>query len=94
MSTASIQNGRTAGEFIDLRLTDWEGSHTAHLDRVPRSATIGHLVSEAVQQLGLPFGDFFRAVFRGRELDPADTVDEIGIETDAEIELVPEVSAG
>ena len=82
------------GDFVDLQLTDWEGARTAHLDKVPRSSTIGQVVGEAVQQLGLPFGDFFRAVFRGKELDPADTVDEIGLDTDARIELVPEVSAG
>ena len=81
-------------DFVDLRLSDWEGARTAHLDQVPRSSTISQVVSEAVQQLGLPFGDFFKAVFRGKELDPTVTVDELGIEKDAEIELVPEVSAG
>ena len=81
-------------EFVDLRLSDWEGARTAHLDQVPRSSTIGQVVSEAVQQLGLPLGGFFRAVFRGKELDPSGTVDELGIDSDSEIELVPEVSAG
>ncbi|MEE9606196.1 MAG: hypothetical protein V3U03_00545 [Myxococcota bacterium] len=81
-------------EFVDLRLSDWEGARTAHLDQVPRSSTIGQVVSEAVQQLGLPLGGLFKAVFRGVELDPAGTVDELGIASDSEIELVPEVSAG
>ena len=85
---------QSTAEFVDLRLSDWEGARTAHLDQVPRSSTIGQVVSEAVQQLGLPFGGFFRAVLRGKELDPGDTVDDLGIETDSQIELVPEVSAG
>lgn len=82
------------GEFVDLQLSDWEGARTAHLSRVPRSSTVGQLVGEAVQALGLPLGGFFRAVLRGVELDPSETVDDLGIETDARIELVPEVSAG
>ena len=81
-------------EFVNLHLSDWEGARTAHLDQVPRSSTIGQVVSEASQQLGLPLGGFFRAVFRGKELDPSGTVDELGIASDSEIELVPEVSAG
>ena len=89
--TTSIQ---TTGDFVNLHFSDWEGARTAHLDKVSRRSTVGHVVSEAVQQLGLPLGDFFQAVFRGKELDLADTIDELGIESDSEIELVPEVSAG
>ena len=88
---AAIQ---TRADFVDLHLSDWEGVRTAHLDKVPRSPTIGQVVTEAVHQLGLPFGDFFKAVFRDKELDPANTIDELGIETDSRIDLVPEVSAG
>jgi hypothetical protein len=95
MNTAIQNTGvRADTDFVNLQLSDWEGVRTAHLDKVPRSSTIGQVVSEAVHQLGLPFGDFFKAVFRGKELDPADTVDDLGIETDSRIELVPEVSAG
>ena len=88
---AAIQ---TMADFVDLHLSDCEGVRTAHLDKVPRSSTIGQVVTEAVHQLGLPFGDFFKAVFRDKELDPTHTIDELGIETDSRIDLVPEVSAG
>ena len=86
---------RTAGpELVDVTLVDWDGSRKAELEQVPRSSTIGQVVNEAVSHLGLPLQHLYQAVLRGRELDPADTLDELGIETDAELDLVPIVSAG
>jgi len=87
---AAIQNT----EFIDLIAGDWEGNQEAVLERVPRSLTIGEVVSTSANALQLPFSDFFQAVLRGRELNHGDTLDEAGVENDDKIELVPGVSAG
>ncbi len=89
-----MQTIETTGEFVNLVAKDWEDSRRVHLDSVPRSATVGEVVGESVRALQLPFSSFFQAVLRGRELNHSDTLDEIGIESDDEIELVPEVSAG
>jgi hypothetical protein len=87
----------TANEFVNLVATDWEGTRKVHLDSVPRSATVGEVVSECVRGLQLPFERFYHALFRGRELSHADTLGEAGIRAEAdpvELEIVPEVSAG
>ncbi|MBW2243714.1 MAG: hypothetical protein JRH01_17155 [Deltaproteobacteria bacterium] len=81
-------------DLMNLTLCDWEGSRKAHLEKVPRSATVGQVVSEAVNHLGLPPQHLYQAVLRGRELDPASVLDDLGVDHDAEIDLVPEVSAG
>jgi hypothetical protein len=81
-------------EFLDLKAGDWEGNHEAVLERVPRSLTVGEVVSTSADALQLPFSDFFQAVLRGRELNHSDTLDEAGVLNDDKIELVPGVSAG
>ena len=83
-----------AGDFVSITARDWEGARKVHLDDVARSTTVGQVVGESVGALKLPFSDFYQAVFRGRELNHSDTLDEAGLDSDSEIELVPEVSAG
>jgi phosphoribosylaminoimidazole-succinocarboxamide synthase len=84
----------TAGDFVNITARDWEGARKVHMDDVARSTTVGQVVGESVRALQLPFSDFYQAVFRGRELNHSDTLDEAGLDSDSEIELVPEVSAG
>ncbi len=80
--------------FLNLNAADWAGERTAHLDAVPSDATVGEVVTECVRALQLPFRDFYTAVFRGRELNHSETLDEVGVRNNDELELVPEVSAG
>jgi phosphoribosylaminoimidazole-succinocarboxamide synthase len=84
----------STGDFVNITARDWEGARTVHLDDVANSTTIGEVVIESVRALQLPFTDFYQAVFRGRELNHSDTVEEAGLDSEGEIELVPEVSAG
>ncbi len=84
----------TAGDYVNITARDWEGARKVHMDDVARSTTVGQVVGESVRALQLPFSDFYQAVFRGRELNHSDTLDEAGLDSDSEIELVPEVSAG
>ncbi len=83
-----------APELIDVTFVDWDGSRKAQLRKVPRTSTVGQITNEAVAHLGLPLRHLYQAVFRGRELDPGQTLEELAIETDIEFDLVPIVSAG
>ena len=84
------------GEFVNIRARDFDGTRRVDLESVPRSATVGEIVQECVNALQLPFEKFHHALFRGRELPHAETLAEVGLRggEEAEIELVPEVSAG
>lgn len=81
-------------ELLDVTFVDWDGSRKALLEKVPRTSTVGQMVSEAVTHLGLPLQHLYQASLRGKELDSGQTLDELGIETDAQFDLVPVVSAG
>jgi hypothetical protein len=82
--------------FVSIRAQDFDGTRRVALDAVPPTATVGEVVNECVRALHLPFEKFYHALFRGRELPHADTLAEVGLRggEEAEIELVPEVSAG
>ncbi len=84
----------TAGDFVKITARDWEGARKVHLDDVALTTTVGQVVGESVRALQLPFGDWYQALFKGRELNHSDTVEEAGLDNEGEIELVPEVSAG
>ena len=77
-----------------LSFSNWEGTQTAHLEDVPAGTTIGQVVVEAAHAMQMPFKSFYKALVRGRELNHDETLGDAGIEEDARIELVPEVSAG
>ncbi len=83
-----------APDLVEVICVDWEGARKAQLENVPRTSTVGQIVGEAVANLGLPLQHLYQAVFQGRELDPAQTLEELGIETDVQFDLAPVVSAG
>jgi hypothetical protein len=80
--------------LVDVTFIDWDGSRKAQLEKVPRNSTIGQMLNEAVSHLGLPLQHLYQASLRGKELDPGQTLDDLGIESDIEFDLVPVVSAG
>lgn len=96
MNAATIPDTGTlpVGDFLNIKARDWEGRNLVNLPDVARTTTVGEVVAESVRALQLPFKSFYQAVFRGRELNHSDTLDEAGLESDSEIELIPEVSAG
>jgi hypothetical protein len=89
-----MQAASTTPETFDLKITNWENTRRAHLDAVPRDATVGEAVNEAVRAMQLPTRSFFQALVRGRQVNHGDTLEELGIDSDDEIQLVPDVSAG
>ncbi len=90
MDTATTR----APDLVEVICVDWEGARKAQLENVPRTSTVGQIVGEAVANLGLPLQHVYQAVFQGRELHPAQTLEELGIETDVQFDLAPVVSAG
>ena len=84
----------TGPELVNLTFRDWEGARSARLDAVPRNTTVGEAVGEAVRALQLPFESFYKALRKGKELNHGDSLEEVGIGADEELDLVPEVSAG
>jgi hypothetical protein len=84
----------TSPELLDVTFVDWDGSRKAELEKVPRTSTVGQMLNEAVSHLGLPLQHLYQATLRGKELDPGQTLDELGIDSNVEIDLVPVVSAG
>lgn len=84
----------SANLIENLAFVDWQESKRVRLDKVPSSATVGEVLSTAVRAMELPFKSAFQAAFRGRQLNRAATLEEAGIGTDAEIRVLPEVSAG
>jgi hypothetical protein len=83
-----------APQLLDVTFVDWDGSRKVQLEKVSRTSTVGQVANEAVSHLGLPLQHLYQTMFRGQELDPGQTLDELGIETDVEFDLVPVVSAG
>ena len=81
-------------ELLDVTFVDWDGSRKAELEKVPRTSTVGQMVNEAVSHLGLPLQHLYQASLRGVEVDPGQTLDDLGIEADVQFDLVPVVSAG
>lgn len=85
---------QTAPGLLNVVIEDWSLQQEAHLSNVSRHATVGEIVREAVRALELPSRSPFQALHRGRQLNPSETLDEVGIETDDRIEILPEVTAG
>ena len=77
-----------------LAFVDWNESKRVTLEKVARGATIGEVLTTAVRSMGLPLRSAFQLELRGRHLNRSETLDELGIETNDTLRVVPEVSAG
>lgn len=89
-----MQAVQTQPQLMDLAFTDWEGFRRAELEGVPRDATVGELMLEAVRAMGLPLKTYYHTYLRDRQLNQGETLQEAGIESAEELRIVPEVSAG
>jgi hypothetical protein len=90
-------NGATAEQlpgFVNIKIHDWEGTRCVELEGVPRNATFAELVDEARRQLGLSIDTEFQAVRDGFKVNHMQTLEEAGIDSDTDLEIHPEVSAG
>ncbi|MEE8310721.1 MAG: hypothetical protein V3R77_00595 [Candidatus Binatia bacterium] len=83
--------GHTKMTVINCR--DWGANHTALLE-VPSDASVAEVVEEARVELELPADVSYLALLRDRQLDGLSTLQDAGVETDDEIDLVANVRAG
>jgi len=81
-------------EFVNVTVRDWEGTRRVDLEDVPRNATFAELVDEARRQMGLRVDTEYQAVREGMKLNHMQTLEEAGIDSDTDLEIHPEVSAG
>lgn len=81
-------------EPLTITVRDWDHSRQALLSDVMRDATIAEVVDEARRAMDLPIDTSYQALLDGHELNHMETLTEAGIETDAELEIVPDVQAG
>ena len=90
-----MQPGSEHGsEAVNITFTDWEGVRHVHLDEVTRGATVAELLDEARRVMDLPVDTPYQAVLDGRQLNRMDTLEEAGVDSDVEMEIIPEVHAG
>jgi hypothetical protein len=89
-----MQQAERGMEPINVTFTDWEGVRRVHLDEVTRNATVAELVDEARRVMELPIDTSYQAVLEGRQLNRMDTLEDAGVDSDVEMEIVPEVHAG
>lgn len=81
-------------QFVNLALQDWQGTRQVHLDDVPRNATVAEVLDEARRMMDLPLDTNYQAVREGRALNNMETLEDVGINADASLEIHPDVSAG
>jgi hypothetical protein len=55
---------------------------------------VAELLDEARRVMDLPIDTSYQAVLEGRQLNRMDTLEEAGVDSDVEMEIVPEVHAG
>lgn len=86
---------QTTQQFINtLTAVDFSGQRRVPLAAVPIQATVGEVVSEMARALELPRDATYHAEYQGIKLNRSDTLQEAGLEDDAEVTLYPEVTAG
>jgi len=80
-------------EMTVINFRDWGANRTTSLE-VPRDASVAEVVEEARVELDLPADVSYHALHRDRQLDGLSTLQDSGVEADAEIDLVANVRAG
>jgi hypothetical protein len=61
---------------------------------LPADVSVAEAVDEAKNELDLSPNASFQALFRDRQLDGLETLRDAGLESDAEVDLMPDVKAG
>ncbi len=79
---------------LRLAVRDWSRSRNAELSEVPNDITVGELLSEVKEEMQLPRETPYHLLYGGQKLNRTLTLQEIGIEDEAEVTIAPEVSAG
>jgi hypothetical protein len=79
---------------IALDVMDWNASRRAELADVPPETTVGELVAEVREAMGLPRDTPYELIYQGEKLHRGATLGEVGLRNGEELTIAPEVSAG
>jgi hypothetical protein len=79
---------------LNLAVTDWAGNQGTRLEDVPVDMTVGDLLAEIKEELGLPPRTPYHLVHHDTKLSHGLTLEEVGVKDDEEVTVAPEVSAG
>lgn len=79
---------------LKLAVRDWSRSRHATLFGIPTDVTVGELLAEVRDEMELPRETPFHLLYDGQKLNRTLTLEEIGLEDEAEMTIAPEVSAG
>ncbi len=83
-----------APALVNLKVTDWSQLRRAHLEDVPRNATVREILTEAQRLMDLSHESPYQLMFDNRILNAMSTLADAGIAADAEVEILPDVEAG
>ena len=81
-------------DLVSIRVTDWRQLRHAHLEDVPRNATVREIMTEVQRLMELSLDSSYQLLSGDRALNQMDTLAEAGIASDADFEIVPDVEAG
>lgn len=81
-------------ELVSIQVTDWAQRRRAHLEDVPRNATVREILTETQRLMDLSLESSYQLLCGDRALNQMETLAEAGIATDVEMEIVPDVEAG
>jgi hypothetical protein len=84
----------TTSQLVNLTVTDWEKTRRAHLEDVPRNATVAEILEEARRLMELSTDTSYQLVLGDRQLNQMESLLDAGVESGAEMEILPEVHAG
>ena len=80
-------------ELMTVSFSDWDHTRSVSLD-LPGEASIAEAIDEASRELDLPRDVAYQALHRDRQLPGLSTLRDAGLESDSQIELMPDVKAG
>lgn len=81
-------------ELVNLSVRDWDNTRRAHLEDVPRSATVAEILEEVRRAMELSTDTSYQLLHGDRQLNQLESLAEAGVESGAELEILPEVQAG
>jgi len=82
-----------ASSYLTLNVSDWDHTRSVQMD-VPWDASVSEVVEEARLGLQLPSDVSYSALFGNRLLGRMETLRDVGVDSGADFEIMPEVEAG
>ena len=80
---------------LALDVVDWNGSRRVTLGDVPADVTAGEIIDNDIRDaFALSGGATYHLLYNGEKLNRNQTLEELGVEDNSQLEVAAEVSAG